>query len=193
MIGCGLQNEALRDGASQARELESSRTGTGGATARSLASTRAPDGGPQACRPQRFTDRRRARQTEREDPGERRPRGYEAGRKLKGHKRQVMVDTDGRGLILELSQPTCSTTTAPAPAEVVAPPRSRTSPGPSPTPAMRETHTPPPRSSLSIRSHATRPDRLLRPSAAMGGRALLRMDQPEPPAMEVPGGDHRLR
>jgi transposase len=30
------------------------------------------------------------------------PRGYDAGKKVKGRKRQVMVDTDGRGLILEL-------------------------------------------------------------------------------------------
>ena len=29
------------------------------------------------------------------------PRGYDAGRKVKGRKRQVMVDTDGRGLVLE--------------------------------------------------------------------------------------------
>jgi hypothetical protein len=30
------------------------------------------------------------------------PRGYEAGTKVKGRKRQVMVDTDGRGLILDV-------------------------------------------------------------------------------------------
>ena len=29
------------------------------------------------------------------------PRGYDAGKKVKGRKRQVMVDTDGRGLIPE--------------------------------------------------------------------------------------------
>jgi transposase len=29
------------------------------------------------------------------------PRGYDAGKQVKGRKRQVMVDTDGRGLILE--------------------------------------------------------------------------------------------
>ena len=29
------------------------------------------------------------------------PRGYDAAKKVKGRKRQVMVDTDGRGLILE--------------------------------------------------------------------------------------------
>ena len=29
------------------------------------------------------------------------PRGYDAGKKVKGRKRQVVVDTDGRGLILE--------------------------------------------------------------------------------------------
>jgi len=30
------------------------------------------------------------------------PRGYEAGKKVKGRKRPVMVDTDGRGLILDV-------------------------------------------------------------------------------------------
>jgi transposase len=30
------------------------------------------------------------------------PRGYDAGTKVKGRKRQVMVDTDGRGLILDV-------------------------------------------------------------------------------------------
>src|ERR671910_3770404 len=29
------------------------------------------------------------------------PRGYDGGKKVKGRKRQVLVDTDGRGLILE--------------------------------------------------------------------------------------------
>ena len=29
------------------------------------------------------------------------PRGYDAGKKVKGRKRQVTIDTDGRGLILE--------------------------------------------------------------------------------------------
>ena len=29
------------------------------------------------------------------------PRGYDAGKKVKGRRRQVMVDTDGRGLVLE--------------------------------------------------------------------------------------------
>jgi putative transposase len=28
-------------------------------------------------------------------------RGYDAGKKVRGRKRQVMVDTDGRGLVLE--------------------------------------------------------------------------------------------
>jgi transposase len=30
------------------------------------------------------------------------PRGYDAGKKVKGRKRQVLVDTDGRGLILDV-------------------------------------------------------------------------------------------
>ena len=30
------------------------------------------------------------------------PRGYDAGKKIKGRKRHVMVDTDGRGLVLQV-------------------------------------------------------------------------------------------
>jgi transposase len=33
------------------------------------------------------------------------PRGYDAGKKINGRKRQVMVDTDGRGVILQVHQP----------------------------------------------------------------------------------------
>src|SRR3712207_648050 len=45
------------------------------------------------------------------------PRGYDAGKKVKGRKRQVMVDTDGRALILEpqpahVQDPTFRTATA---------------------------------------------------------------------------------
>src|SRR3954454_23620093 len=74
-------------------------------------------GGPGAGRTRGFAHRCRARQPERQDDRERRPPGlrrwqegqraqttpwgYDAGKKVKGRKRQVMVNTDGRGLILE--------------------------------------------------------------------------------------------
>src|SRR3954451_14723017 len=58
-------------------------------------------GGPGAGRTRGFAHRCRARQPERQDTESGRPRRYDAGKKVKGRKRQVMVDTDGRGLILE--------------------------------------------------------------------------------------------
>ena len=41
------------------------------------------------------------------------PRGYDAGKKVKGRKRQALVDTDGRALVLARSRPTFRTATGP--------------------------------------------------------------------------------
>src|SRR6476620_9267584 len=38
---------------------------------------------------------------ERQDHRGRRPRGYDAGKKINGRKRHALVDTDGRGLVIE--------------------------------------------------------------------------------------------
>ena len=43
----------------------------------------------------------RDRQSERQDDRERRLRGYDAGKKIKGRKRHALVDTDGRALKLQ--------------------------------------------------------------------------------------------
>jgi transposase len=106
------------------------------------------------------------------------PRGYDAGKKVKGRKRQVMVDTDGRGLILE-----------PQPADIQdrdgAPWVLRLSRRSFPfiakafgfglcRRAARERHL----HCHRDRQEAARPGRLCGPSAPMGGRALLRLDQP---------------
>jgi transposase len=42
----------------------------------------------------------RARQPKREDHEAGGPRGYDAGKKVRGRKRHVLVDTDGRALVL---------------------------------------------------------------------------------------------
>ena len=45
---------------------------------------------------------RHHRQSERQDHGSRRSRGYDAGKKINGRKRHAMVDTDGRGVMLQV-------------------------------------------------------------------------------------------
>jgi transposase len=121
------------------------------------------------------------------------PRGYDAGKKVKGRKRQVMVDTDGRGLILE-----------PQPADVQdrdgAPLVLRLSRRSFPfiegvrryglrriDPCDRDLH------HHRDCSQTRRPDRLRGSSAPMGGREVLCLDQPEPAALERPRGHARLR
>ncbi len=107
------------------------------------------------------------------------PRGYDAGKKVKGRKRQVMVDTDGRGLVLE-----------PQPADVQdrdgAPIMLRLSrrsfpfvTKPSRTRAMRETGPPPRHPSPSRSSEATRLSRLSSLPPTMGCGEVLRLDQPQ--------------
>ena len=122
------------------------------------------------------------------------PRGYDAGKKVKGRKRQVMVDTDGRGLILE-----------PQPADVQdrdgAPLRA------APVAALVPVHRQGVRGYGLRRRRACdgdldhhrdrqetrRPGRLRGPPAPVGGRTVLRLDQPKPAALEGPGSDPRLR
>lgn len=106
------------------------------------------------------------------------PRGYDAGKKVKGRKRQVMVDTDGRGLVLE-----------PQPADVqdrdgrprraaavaaILPVRHKGLRGRGlcgRSARHGNIH------QRRDRSQATRSSRLRRPSPPMGRGALLRLDQ----------------
>ena len=122
------------------------------------------------------------------------PRGYDAGKKVKGRKRQVMVDTDGRALVLE-----------PQPANV------QDRDGAVPVlqlfaPGLPVRHQGLCRCRLCRRQtrdrhhhhgrdrpQTTRSGRLCRSSAPLGGRTLLRLDQPQPQALEGPRGNPRLR
>jgi transposase len=121
------------------------------------------------------------------------PRGYDAGKKVKGRKRQVMVDTDGRGLILE-----------PQPADVQdrdgAPFVLRLSRRSFPFIAKAFADMgfagdgPATATSITIEIvRARRSGRLRGPPAPMGGREVLRLDRPKPAALEGPGSDPRLR
>ena len=120
------------------------------------------------------------------------PRGYDAGKKVKGRKRQVMVDTDGRGLILE-----------PQPANVQdrdgAPLVLRLSRRSFPFIAKAFADMgfvgEGPANATSItrdRQETARSGRVRGPSSSLGGREIPRLDQPQPTALEGPGGDPRL-
>jgi transposase len=111
------------------------------------------------------------------------PCGYDAGKKVKGRKRQVMVDTDGRALVIE-----------PQPANVQdrdgAVPVLKLSRRALPfvTKAFADAvlcrrasrHGDP----HQCRDRAQAARRLRGPSQAVGGGALLRLDQPKPQALE---------
>jgi putative transposase len=115
------------------------------------------------------------------------PRGYDAGKKAKGRKRHVMVDTDGRGLILE-----------PQPADVQdrdgAPIVLRLSRRSFPFIAKAFADTgfagEGPANATAITVHIVRkpPDqnRVRRSSAPLGRGKVLRLDQPKPAALEGP-------
>ena len=88
-------------------------------------------GRPRAGRTRGLAQRRRARQPSVKTTESGGPRGYDAGKKVKGRKRQVMVDTDGRGLILDPSPPTFRIGTARRSCCACRGARSRSSPKPS--------------------------------------------------------------
>src|SRR5829696_3953525 len=122
------------------------------------------------------------------------PRGYDAGKKIKGRKRHALVDTDGRPLVLE-----------PHPADI----QDRDGGGPRPgglAPRLslhreglrrqrlrREAGCRRHRHRRRDRSQEPRPGRLRRPAPALGRRALLRLDRPQPPPRQGLRGNPRIR
>ena len=92
------------------------------------------------------------------------PRGYDAGKKIKGRKRHALVDTDGRPLSWSLTRPTSRTATAAGRCW-----RPRATPFPSsrwssPTAATPGSGLPAPPPSPSRSFARTRPGRLRRPA-----------------------------
>jgi len=112
-------------------------------------------------------------------------RGYDAGKKVKGRKRQVMVDTDGRGLVLE-AQPADVQDRDGAPIVLRLSRRSRSSQGLRRCGLRRR---PPSQGHLDHRrgrQENRRSSRLCGSPAPLGCRALLRPDEPKPAALEGP-------
>ena len=121
------------------------------------------------------------------------PRGYDAGKKIKGRKRHALVDTDGRPLVLEPHPADIQDRDGGGP--VLRPratpfPSSRTS---SPTAATPGSGLPGHRHRRRDRPQEPRPGRLRRPAPALGRRTLLRLDRPQPPPRQRLRGDPRLR
>ena len=119
------------------------------------------------------------------------PRGYDAGKKIKGRKRHALVDTDGRALVLFAH-----------PASI----QDRDGAGPllqasrRPLPCIRKAFADAgyqsPRvaeaTSIAVEIVKRKPDQVgfaVQPRR----RALLRMDQPKQTALEGRRGDHRIR
>ena len=102
------------------------------------------------------------------------PRGYDAGKKIKGRKRHALVDTDGRPWCWSLTRPTSRTATAAGPCWRLAPRLSLHREGLRRQRLRREAGCRRHRHRRRDRPQEPRPDRLRRPAPALGGRALLR-------------------
>lgn len=116
------------------------------------------------------------------------PRGYDAGKKIKGRKRHALVDTDGRALLVE-----------PHPADI----QDRDGGGPlleisvhqarlgrwriqsPPGDGGHEHH-------RRNRQETARSSRLRRPAKALDGRTLLRLDQPKQAPRQGLRGDDQI-
>ena len=121
------------------------------------------------------------------------PRGYDAGKKVLGRKRHALVDTDGRGLIFvpafgQHSGSRWGRATAGCLTSALSIHREGLRRCRIPGATGRQCHI------HRRRDHSapTRPARLCRAAQAMGGRALLCMDQPQPQALEGRRGINRL-
>ena len=121
------------------------------------------------------------------------PRGYDAGKKIKGRKRHALVDTDGRGLVLEAHPASiqdrdgggpllcASRGSFPFIEKPLCRQRLRRREG-------RHGH----RDRRRDRAQKPRSGRLRRPTAPLGRGALLRLDQPQPATGKGLRGRHRL-
>ena len=109
------------------------------------------------------------------------PRGDDAGKKIKGRKRHALVDTDGRGLVLEAHPASIQDRDGGGPLLCA-------SRGSFPFIESRHGH----RDRRRDRAQKPRSGRLRRPTAPLGRGALLRLDQPQPATGKGFRGHHRL-
>ena len=142
------------------------------------------------------------------------PRGYDAGKKIKGRKRHALVDTDGRGLVLEAHPASIQDRDGGGPllcasrgsfpyagekvatATVIAVEIVRKSPdhreGLCRQRLRRREGRHGHRDRRRDRAQKPRSGRLRRPTAPLGRGALLRLDQPQPATGKGLRGHHRL-
>jgi|ETNmetMinimDraft_3_1059899.scaffolds.fasta_scaffold36269_2 hypothetical protein len=122
------------------------------------------------------------------------PKGYDAGKKVAVRKRQAMVDTDGRALVIDPQQATSiQDRTAPFPFSRCRANHTRSSKRRSPIAPIPATSCRTPRRSTSKSSGSRLIRSAWRFTASVSRRAVLRLDQLEPPALERRGGNDRLR
>jgi hypothetical protein len=121
------------------------------------------------------------------------PRSYDAGKKIKGRKRHALVDTDGRGLVLEAHQAGIQDRDGAGP---VLRASRRSFPfiekvfadgGYAGDAVASATSI-----AIEIVRRKTRSGRLCRSTPALGRRALLRLDQSKPSARKRLRSFHRL-
>ena len=120
-------------------------------------------------------------------------RGYDGGKKIKGRKRHAMVDTDGRALKLQAHSAAIQDRDGAGP--LLRASRNRWpfvqlgyADAGYQGPRVKNRQPDPHRDRAQTRG----PDGLRRAREAVGGRTLLRLDQPQPPAREGLRGHHRL-
>ena len=121
------------------------------------------------------------------------PRGYDAGKKIKGRKRHALVDTDGRGLVLEAHPASIQDRDGGGPLLCA----SRGS-----FPFIEKVFADSGYAgekvatatviAVEIVRKSSRSGRLRRPTAPLGRGALLRLDQPQPATGKGLRGHHRL-
>ena len=122
------------------------------------------------------------------------PRGYDAGKKIKGRKRHVLVDTDGRGLVLEPHRADIQDRDGGGPVIARLPSRLPLhQEGLRRRRLRRRAGRPGRRSRGRNRPPQPGPGRLRGAAQALGRRALPRLDQPQPPARQRLRGYRRLR
>ena len=119
------------------------------------------------------------------------PRGYDAGKKIKGRKRHALVNTDGRGLVLEAHPASIQDRDGGGPLLCA----SRGS-----FPFIEKVFADSGYAGekvatatvIAVEIVRKSPDRLRRPTAPLGRGALLRLDQPQPATGKGLRGHHRL-
>ena len=121
------------------------------------------------------------------------PRGFDAGKKVKGRKRHAMVDTDGRALVLHVHPASLQDRDGAVPLLQASRGSFPLSNASSPIPPMPRTRRACDAHRRGDRAQAAGSGRFPRAAAPLGRRKISRLDQPQPPPRQGLRGDHRIR